>query len=156
MTDTAPPATNDRPAPWAVGQRPNLRIRDHALSADLELLATRHGTVTDAIRAAVRQAAAALREPADPTRDALAALADDPDVIEALTVLTRTLKPGPDGAPEPWTATDAVRSALGTLADIHDAAWTRGIYPDGHLPDLDSWTYRPYAAPADTDTAQDA
>ncbi len=47
--------------PWSVGRRPGLRVDSEALSDDLAQLAARHGSVSDALRVAVRQAAAIAR-----------------------------------------------------------------------------------------------
>lgn len=108
--------TTERPDPWAVGQRPGVRITDPGLSDDLKLLVGQHGNVADALRAAVRQAAAIARG------ELLTAPGHGP-IRADLDMIARA------GLTDP---SDAIRWAVDHAAAEVYARWTAG----GQLPTL--------------------
>ena len=99
--------TATRTPAWAVGQRPSVRVSDSGLSDDLRLLAEHHGTVSDALRAAVRQAAAI-------TRGELLAIPGRGPIAADLQLLARA------GLPD---ASDAVRWAVDHAAQHVSDRW---------------------------------
>lgn len=152
---TAQPET----APWAVGRRPTVRIDTPELSDDLALLTGIHGNLSDALRAAVRQAAATARgellvlpahitsrpptnytQPTDPIPDHIAvptATADGRhDLWHDLGVLARA------GHTDP---ADAIRWAVSHAADEVHGRWSTS----GQCPTLTPLDTTPSDTPKD-------